>query len=80
MYTKYQFESEPEIVMKTGQALPEDITPSKMTRRTFVNALMDELFVAVNPVDYHVCNNLCRTNAQVVLFKHGHLAIDLVPR
>ena len=80
MVTKYRFNSELEILTGSGLPLPYATSPSVSTKRTFVNAFMDNLFVVANPCESHRCNDLCHKEVQVVLAKDGHLAIDLVPR
>ena len=80
MVTKYRFDTELQILTGAGIPLSYPSTPSVSTRRTFVNAFMDNLFVAVNPSSMHRCNDLCSKEVQMVLAKDGCLAIELVPR
>ena len=81
MRTKFEFINNPIIYIGNGLLLPEDFTPSVMACRTFFNKVLDELFVASNQAQGHLCNEFCAEKLQVVIGEPGpRNAIDLVPR
>ena len=80
MATRYRFVHNPKLVMGNGMILPEENTPSIMARRTFFTELVEHIYVVENPAQNHFCNALCREKLQIVIFKEGKTAKDLVSR
>ena len=80
MSTRFIFDSEPSIMFGNGLTLPEDESPSVMTRQNFMSVLMESLFLEVNPAKRHLCNELCYEQIQVVIAKENCYAKEIVPR
>ena len=80
MKPRYKFVNDPFIFMESGHRLPDEMTPSIMSCRTLFCKILNELFVAVNPIDEHLCTKRCYDELQVIIGKPNELATNLVPR
>ena len=80
MTTRFTFASNPKIVTDNGSRLSPENTPSISATRIFFIELMECMFLAVNPYNNHECKGICRQTLQVLIYKQGRVAKDLVSR
>ena len=80
MVTRFSFATNPRVVMGNGLQLPSENTPSILTMRTFFIELLECIFLAVNPSDEHSCKGICSQTLQVLIYKDGSYAKELVSR
>ena len=80
MVSRIRFLANPKIIMGNRLTLPEESTPSVMASRTFITELLEYLFIVANLSNSHFCTDLCQQTLQVLIYKDGSLARDLVSR
>ena len=79
MPTKYLFASDPKVYFGNGIALAYEEAPTIMSTRTFVNQLMDRVFVTKNPILTHKCTSTCGKIVQVKMGGRRKILADVIP-
>ena len=79
MPTKYIFATDPKLFYGNGLELAYEEAPTIMSSRTFVNQLMDRIFVTKNPILTHKCTATCGKMVQIRLGGPRKILMDMVP-
>ena len=79
MPTKYIFATDPKFFFGNGLELAYEEAPTITSSRTFVNQMMDRIFVTKNPVLTHKCSATCSKLVQIRMGGRRKILADMVP-
>ena len=80
MQTRYVHACEPVVYHRNGLKVDKRDLPSVTATRYFINAILGDLFVKLNPIGKHTCNGLCGHVVQLYIgFPHSEDVKSSVP-